>query len=269
MIAVFCWRKTEVKGRPRRVLPVSCVAICSALSVADGTRDHGGYFCHASGFRTKTSVEIARSRSTRQGSARGISRRRNRGRHRPSEQSDQEIDHELRRWIRRRPANSEQRALQAARGGRCRRLQGAWPPRRRGVLERRRPRGQADVLSDGGEAPGGRDGGVLLGDLAFAPGAGRGDEEGYGGPAVAAGREPDALRRQAADLWWVRGARERMNDSLPRPLRRVVRRLRHWWRPPSADGRYLAAATDPADLERRSRILERERGGPAIVAFSP
>ena len=58
-----------------------------------------------------------------------------------------------------------------------------------------------------------------------------------------------------------------MNDSLLKQLRRIVQRLRDWWWPPSAEERYLAAATDPADLERRSRILERERGGPAIVAF--
>jgi hypothetical protein len=58
-----------------------------------------------------------------------------------------------------------------------------------------------------------------------------------------------------------------MTDSRPQ-LWRMVQRLRDWWRPASSEERYLAAATDPADLERRARILERERGGPAIVRFN-
>ncbi len=49
---------------------------------------------------------------------------------------------------------------------------------------------------------------------------------------------------------------------------RILRGLRRWWRRPSADERYLAAATDPADLERRMRELEHSSGGPAFVTFN-
>jgi hypothetical protein len=58
-----------------------------------------------------------------------------------------------------------------------------------------------------------------------------------------------------------------MNDSRKTRRQRIVERLRRWWRPRSAEERYLAAATDPADLERRARDLERSSGGPAFVAF--
>ena len=36
-----------------------------------------------------------------------------------------------------------------------------------------------------------------------------------------------------------------------------LERLWRWWRPLDRDEQYLAAATDPADLERRLRVLER------------
>jgi hypothetical protein len=49
---------------------------------------------------------------------------------------------------------------------------------------------------------------------------------------------------------------------------RILQRLRRWWRPPSADEEYLAAATDAPDLERRMRVLERAGGGPAFVTFN-
>jgi Protein of unknown function (DUF3563) len=48
----------------------------------------------------------------------------------------------------------------------------------------------------------------------------------------------------------------------------VVRRLGHWWPLQDAEERYLAAATDLADLERRVRRLERASGGPLFVTFN-
>ena len=47
-----------------------------------------------------------------------------------------------------------------------------------------------------------------------------------------------------------------------------LERLWRWWRPLDRDEEYLAAATDPADLERRLRILERDSGGPQFVTFN-
>ena len=47
-----------------------------------------------------------------------------------------------------------------------------------------------------------------------------------------------------------------------------VRRFLRFLRAPSAEERYLAAATDTADLERRARALERGTGGPAFVTFN-
>jgi hypothetical protein len=44
--------------------------------------------------------------------------------------------------------------------------------------------------------------------------------------------------------------------------------LRRWWRPLDRDEQYLAAATDPADLERRLRALERRNSGPQFVTFN-
>jgi hypothetical protein len=49
---------------------------------------------------------------------------------------------------------------------------------------------------------------------------------------------------------------------------RIIQRFRRWLRPLSSDDRYLAAATDPADLERRMRVLERASGGPAFETFN-
>ena len=45
-------------------------------------------------------------------------------------------------------------------------------------------------------------------------------------------------------------------------------RLRRWLRPLDRDEQYLAAATDPADLERRLRVIERGHGGPQFVTFN-
>lgn len=47
----------------------------------------------------------------------------------------------------------------------------------------------------------------------------------------------------------------------------ILLRLRHWLRSRDAGERYLAEATDLAELERRMRALERANRGPAIVAF--
>jgi hypothetical protein len=43
----------------------------------------------------------------------------------------------------------------------------------------------------------------------------------------------------------------------------VIQRLSRWWRYDSEE-RYLARATDHADLERRQRALERGRDGPSF-----
>jgi hypothetical protein len=56
--------------------------------------------------------------------------------------------------------------------------------------------------------------------------------------------------------------------SGPAGPERVFHRLRHWWRVPSSEERYLAAATDLADLERRMRALERAGSGPPFVTFN-
>lgn len=55
--------------------------------------------------------------------------------------------------------------------------------------------------------------------------------------------------------------------GVARPLG-ITQRLRCWLRSESAEERYLAAATDIADLERRARVLERLSGGPAFVTFN-
>jgi Protein of unknown function (DUF3563) len=63
-----------------------------------------------------------------------------------------------------------------------------------------------------------------------------------------------------------------MNEFCSAPFEakanRIVQRARRWWRRRNTGDQYLAAATDPADLERRMRILERESGGPAVVPFN-
>ena len=48
----------------------------------------------------------------------------------------------------------------------------------------------------------------------------------------------------------------------------ILERLRRWWRPLHPDEQYLADATDPADLERRLRRLERASSGPQFVTFN-
>ena len=47
-----------------------------------------------------------------------------------------------------------------------------------------------------------------------------------------------------------------------------LEKLRRWWRPLDRDEQFLAAATDPADLERRLRVLERRSIGPPFVTFN-
>ena len=44
--------------------------------------------------------------------------------------------------------------------------------------------------------------------------------------------------------------------------------LQRWLRPLDRDEQYLAAATDPADLERRLRVLDRGSRGPQFVTFN-
>jgi Protein of unknown function (DUF3563) len=44
--------------------------------------------------------------------------------------------------------------------------------------------------------------------------------------------------------------------------------LQRWLRPLDRDEQYLAAATDPADLERRLRAIERDGRGPPFVTFN-
>jgi hypothetical protein len=51
-------------------------------------------------------------------------------------------------------------------------------------------------------------------------------------------------------------------------LRRIVQWLRRWLRVQGPDERYLAAASDLADLERRMRVLERANRGPFFVTFN-
>lgn len=46
------------------------------------------------------------------------------------------------------------------------------------------------------------------------------------------------------------------------------RRFLHWLRARDATERYLGAATDHADLERRIRDLERRDSGPSFVTFN-
>jgi hypothetical protein len=50
--------------------------------------------------------------------------------------------------------------------------------------------------------------------------------------------------------------------------RHLRQRFLRWWRLQDATERYLGAATDHADLERRIRELERTSSGPAFVTFN-
>jgi uncharacterized protein DUF3563 len=56
--------------------------------------------------------------------------------------------------------------------------------------------------------------------------------------------------------------------SLASESRSILQRLRRLWRVPSAEERYLAAATDTADLERRARVLDRGSDGPVFATFN-
>ncbi len=59
-------------------------------------------------------------------------------------------------------------------------------------------------------------------------------------------------------------------DSPPSRVGNVtaLRRLLNWWRNHDSHERYLADATDHADLERRQRELERTSTGPAFETFN-
>lgn len=48
----------------------------------------------------------------------------------------------------------------------------------------------------------------------------------------------------------------------------VLQQFARWWRSQSIEERYLAGATDLADLERRMRVLERGSNGPVFVTFN-
>ncbi|MPZ42486.1 MAG: hypothetical protein GEV05_03610 [Betaproteobacteria bacterium] len=50
--------------------------------------------------------------------------------------------------------------------------------------------------------------------------------------------------------------------------RHLRRQFLRCWRTQDATERYLGAATDHADLERRIRDLERMNSGPAFVTFN-
>ena len=50
--------------------------------------------------------------------------------------------------------------------------------------------------------------------------------------------------------------------------RHLGRQFLRWWRVRDATERYLSAATDHADLERRIRNLERTNSGPSFVTFN-
>ena len=65
-----------------------------------------------------------------------------------------------------------------------------------------------------------------------------------------------------------------MSDSDRSPARRaaaaiaLARRLTRWMRAGDRAERYLAEATDHADLERRIRELERSDRGPALLTYN-
>ena len=52
------------------------------------------------------------------------------------------------------------------------------------------------------------------------------------------------------------------------PLMRLRQRVRRWLREQDSKERYLAEATDHADLERRIRDLERRNSGPNLMTFN-
>ena len=56
--------------------------------------------------------------------------------------------------------------------------------------------------------------------------------------------------------------------SLAAVTRRVLQRVRSWWWHGDADDRYLSAAADLADVERRMRVLERTSRGPVFQTFN-
>ena len=47
-----------------------------------------------------------------------------------------------------------------------------------------------------------------------------------------------------------------------------LQRLRRWMRRAAPEERYLAAANDHADLERRMRAIERSNHEPALITFN-
>jgi hypothetical protein len=71
-----------------------------------------------------------------------------------------------------------------------------------------------------------------------------------------------------SDIQTQSRARKMLALMEPRDPRTFAERLRRWLWPLDRDERYLAAATDPADLERRLRVIERGNGGPQFVTFN-
>lgn len=65
----------------------------------------------------------------------------------------------------------------------------------------------------------------------------------------------------------MKGGIATQTSSAARPSG-IVERLQHWWHAADSEQSYLEAATDPADLERRMRLLERGSGGPVFVTFN-
>src|SRR5512147_1205734 len=88
-----------------------------------------------------------------------------------SSHATKEEYHELRRWIRRSSAVCKPREFQEARRRRGRHLQGVRRAEGRRMLGRRRPGGRSDIIPDGCQTEGGRDGRLLLDHLAIAGGA--------------------------------------------------------------------------------------------------
>jgi uncharacterized protein DUF3563 len=62
--------------------------------------------------------------------------------------------------------------------------------------------------------------------------------------------------------------RQSSNISSEVESRDIVDTLRRWWRRQDEKERYLAAAADLVDLERRMRALDRQATGPAFVTFN-
>ena len=58
------------------------------------------------------------------------------------------------------------------------------------------------------------------------------------------------------------------HNSEMSPASGVITPILDWWKNDDADYRYLAAASDLAELERRSRLLESDSNGAIWVTFN-